>query len=228
MDRDTNRRETESRDAENANDSRPPVSPSPEPRRSYGNHPAGDGHQFPNAASSSRETPDNHVFCVELQALEMGQLVPFLTWKAAEVWSPHHVKMPFSNRSVQTKTRAGVYHTEVKRWDVVKGVLGKAKFESSKDLEMRSAERECTLRRLLPDMATLALKLPELCSKPTAPEARNSPGCQHVPAANLLPPGERFLLHFSPPQQHAVQLGVQHIPGHQLQQAVWKLITEVD
>ncbi|GCC43947.1 hypothetical protein chiPu_0028265 [Chiloscyllium punctatum] len=66
----------------------------------------------------------------------MGRLVPFVTQKAAEVWSPHHVKMPFSNRSVQTKTRARAYHTEVKRWDVVKGVLGKAKFESSKDLEV--------------------------------------------------------------------------------------------
>ncbi|XP_060712577.1 poly(ADP-ribose) glycohydrolase-like isoform X2 [Hemiscyllium ocellatum] len=195
MDRDTNRRETESRDAENANDSPPPVSPSLVPHRSDDSLPAGDGHRFPNAASRSREVPglhppDNHVFCVEIQALEVGRLVPFLTQKAAEVWSPHHVKMPFSNRSVQSKTRAGVYRTAVKRWDVIKGVLGKAKFESSKDLEyaikeynqkyahlwnfsglheyfqqMRSAERECTLRCLLPDMAKLALKLPELCSK---------------------------------------------------------------
>ncbi|XP_048474689.1 poly(ADP-ribose) glycohydrolase-like isoform X2 [Rhincodon typus] len=183
-------------DAENPDDGWPPLSPSQVPHRSDNSRPAGDGHHFPNAVSSFGEVralhpAASHIFCVQKDALEMGQVIPFVVARAADVWSHHHVKMPFSNHSMQTKTRARMYRTEIKRWDVIKGVLGKAKFETSKDLESaikeynqkyahlwnfsglheffkqtQGAERERLLCCVLPGMAKLALRLPELCSKP--------------------------------------------------------------
>ncbi|XP_059497097.1 poly(ADP-ribose) glycohydrolase isoform X2 [Stegostoma tigrinum] len=183
-------------DAENPDDGWPPLSPNQVPHCSDSSRPAGDGHHFPNAASSFGEvqTPHpaaTHVFCVQEDALEMGQVIPFVVRGAVDFWSHHHVKMPFSNYSMQTKPRAGMYHSEIKRWNVIKGVLGKAKFETSKDLENAIKEynqkyahlwnfsglheffkqtqgdnRKHLLSCVLPGMAKLALRLPELCSKP--------------------------------------------------------------
>ncbi|XP_067879097.1 poly(ADP-ribose) glycohydrolase-like isoform X2 [Heterodontus francisci] len=135
----------------------------------------------------------NHTVCIDAAAVQEGRAIPFVTPNTEEIWRQDCVKMPFSNFSLQTKMKSGLCRHEVKvrRWEVIKAALDNTKFETSKDLEnaikqynqkyahlwtftglykhldqLPGAERQYLLRQLLPEMAKLALRLPDLCSKP--------------------------------------------------------------
>ncbi|XP_078095384.1 poly(ADP-ribose) glycohydrolase-like [Mustelus asterias] len=133
----------------------------------------------------------NHTVCVEVLPVRSGIVIPFEVPDAADLWMPDSVKMPFSNRSMQTKKKAFSRHDDVRRWEVIKVALGKTAFETTKDVEnaikeynqkyahlwnfsglhahfeqLPHGECQYLLRKLLPNMAKLALQLPKLCSKP--------------------------------------------------------------
>ncbi|XP_038641456.1 poly(ADP-ribose) glycohydrolase-like [Scyliorhinus canicula] len=151
---------------------------------------------FENPAPSYLELPPlepsaSHTVCVKISALKSGKVIPFKVSSAEDVWRSDFVKMPFSNHSTQTRTKTFSRSVEVKRWKVIKQALDEATFETSKHLESaikeynqkyahewkfsglhrhfdQLCESECQylLQNLLPAMAKLALRLPELCSKP--------------------------------------------------------------
>ncbi|XP_051896901.1 poly(ADP-ribose) glycohydrolase-like isoform X2 [Pristis pectinata] len=135
----------------------------------------------------------HHTVCVEVSGLHSGQILPFTVPNPEEIWSSEHVKMPFSIFNKQTLVVRGQHDQgrEVNRWEVIKEALNRPDFRTVKDLksaitqynpkytkvwtfmglcqyldQMHGSERRYLLGKLLPQMAHLALRLPDLCQKP--------------------------------------------------------------
>ncbi|XP_062913211.1 poly(ADP-ribose) glycohydrolase-like isoform X1 [Mobula hypostoma] len=138
-----------------------------------------------------RPTSD-HTICVEVSGVHFGKLFPFTIAKPEATWSPRYVKMPFSTSNRQIRFVPGQCGgREVHRWEVIKEALDRPVFKTAKDLvgvitqynpkyanewtfmglhhylkQMDHSERQFLLEKLLPQMARLALRLPELCQLP--------------------------------------------------------------
>ncbi|XP_059819845.1 poly(ADP-ribose) glycohydrolase-like [Hypanus sabinus] len=139
-----------------------------------------------------RPTSD-HTICVEVSGVRLGKLLPFTVPNPEAIWSSEYVKMPFSTSNWQTQSVPGqrCEGRVVHRWEVIKEALDRPDFKTAMDLvgairqynpkyasvwtfmglhhylkQMHHSERQFLLERLLPRMAQLALRLPELCQLP--------------------------------------------------------------
>ncbi|XP_078285174.1 poly(ADP-ribose) glycohydrolase-like isoform X2 [Rhinoraja longicauda] len=135
----------------------------------------------------------DHSILVEVAGVPYGIILPFTIPDPEKVWDSAHVKMPFSTFNKHALAIPGQHcgGGEVNRWDVIRETLNRSDFRTAKDLEsaiklynpkysnvwrfvglcqhldqMLPAEQRDVLRRLLPQVAQLALQAPHLCQKP--------------------------------------------------------------